>query len=792
VPGSDTRATTASYPAVILDRNFGILDVAVTSAPGASEDTYGVGDEIRLTVTFSQPATVIGDVVFRFRMGAAGSESDRDAAYSRGSGTKELEFAYTVVAADMDDDGISVAEGTGSNTLLYYETLDRVINSRREFARRTHDALAADSGHKVDGSRSPTGPPTAPVGLGGESVLATGGYRVDLSWTEPSSSGGSAISGYKVERSADGGSNWSDAEDDTESAATSFSDTGLEAETTYTYRVSAINTQGTGPASETAEVTTGPDVPGVPTGLRATAQDENPDDLFTEIKLSWTAPENTGGSKISGYQIVWAEDPNPTLWWILEHDTGSAVTTYTDKNLPSETTRHYRVSAINDQGFGLPSDSAGATTADILGPVPEEVEVRQSGVLLSVIFYESIEQPDNAARKTSGLFAVTADGAPVTIGRADEGFTPHPEDKRFVWLDGLSPAIREGQEVVVTYWHPDDHPDPPENPRSVKDLSPRQNEAPSFVTGVDGVVAVVNNSEVEPVIPDAVKSLAVEPGADGRSLVLTWDAPPYSGGARITSYRIEVSEDGGTSFAELVAAHDETEDGAIVLGYEHEDLQPGSVRHYRVAARNRVGLADWSEAVRGELDRVGRVSVAFDQAAFSESEPLFVEVTAILDEGLVPNDGLPMEIRVTTADGTAEAPDDYTAVDVTVPLAAADFGQPVPGFYVATKRVPVPIVDDVMVEGRETLSVAGAFASGGRGWAHVTEGVVSETSIHDDDAWAVEVEAAPASLAEGETRTVTLTARIVHVDAKDEPSAPEKGACVVPFPVTVGLDVGGG
>ena len=60
------------------------------------------GDMIRFTVTFSLPATVTGAPELTFRMGASGSEADRTAVYLTGSGTKELVFAYTVVAADSD------------------------------------------------------------------------------------------------------------------------------------------------------------------------------------------------------------------------------------------------------------------------------------------------------------------------------------------------------------------------------------------------------------------------------------------------------------------------------------------------------------------------------------------------------------------------------------------------------------------------------------------------------------------------------------------------------------------
>ena len=69
------------------------------------------------------------------------------------------------------------------------------------------------------------------------------------------SDGGAAITGYQIEVSADR-SSWSDLVADTGSTGASYSHTGLTAGTTRHYRVSAINSAGTGPASNVATATT--------------------------------------------------------------------------------------------------------------------------------------------------------------------------------------------------------------------------------------------------------------------------------------------------------------------------------------------------------------------------------------------------------------------------------------------------------------------------------------------------------------------------------------------------------
>lgn len=70
------------------------------------------------------------------------------------------------------------------------------------------------------------------------------------------STGGSPITGYKIERSTDSGMTWSVIVPNTNSIATTYSDTGLAADTSYTYRVSAINSIGTSSPSDTASATT--------------------------------------------------------------------------------------------------------------------------------------------------------------------------------------------------------------------------------------------------------------------------------------------------------------------------------------------------------------------------------------------------------------------------------------------------------------------------------------------------------------------------------------------------------
>ena len=95
--------------------------------------------------------------------------------------------------------------------------------------------------------------PGAPTGL---MATASGQSAINLEWTAPTSDGGSAITGYRIEVSADAGSTWTDLVATTGDTATTYAHTGLAGGTTRHYRVSAINAIGTGDASGTASATT--------------------------------------------------------------------------------------------------------------------------------------------------------------------------------------------------------------------------------------------------------------------------------------------------------------------------------------------------------------------------------------------------------------------------------------------------------------------------------------------------------------------------------------------------------
>ena len=266
--------------------------------------------------------------------------------------------------------------------------------------------------------------PGAPTGL---TATASGTTAINLSWSAPASTGGSAITGYKIESSSDGGSSWSDLVANTSNTTTTYAHTGLTAGDTRHYRVSAINTNGTGVPSNVANATTGATAPGAPTGLTATASGT------TAINLSWSAPASTGGSAITGYNIE--VSPNGTSGWTDQvANTGNANTTYAHTGLTAGTTRHYRVSAINANGTGVPSNVDSATTGTTVPGAPTGLTATASGTTAINLSWSAPASTGGSAI-TGYKIEVSPDGSSWSDLVADTGST----DTAYAHM-GLDPA----------------------------------------------------------------------------------------------------------------------------------------------------------------------------------------------------------------------------------------------------------------------------------------------------------------------------------------------------------------
>jgi titin len=187
-----------------------------------------------------------------------------------------------------------------------------------------------------------------------------------LTWRPPSSTGGAAVSDFLIEYSTDG-TTWTTYDHGVEAWSIyeqmqiNILATGLANSTTHTFRVSAINAAGTGPASGTASASTHT-APVAPTGLSV----ECGDPLRTIIE--WTRPvdwQGSGGSAITDYVVEYSTDSGVT--WTTAESTGYPPPGSLSSNAQSVTelvdgTAYLlRVAAVNPIGTGDFSDSLSFT-----------------------------------------------------------------------------------------------------------------------------------------------------------------------------------------------------------------------------------------------------------------------------------------------------------------------------------------------------------------------------------------------------------------------------------------------
>ncbi|MCY4075402.1 MAG: fibronectin type III domain-containing protein [Acidobacteria bacterium] len=149
-----------------------VSSVAVSSRPAAG-DTYGIGEAIRVTVTFSEAVDVAGSPRLAIDMDPA-DWGKKWAAYESGGGTSALTFAHTVVEPNYSTQGIAVLadtlEANGGSIQSAATEADADLS---------HAGLDHDPAHKVDW-RPPISVSVADASAT-EGVDATIDFQVSLS-----------------------------------------------------------------------------------------------------------------------------------------------------------------------------------------------------------------------------------------------------------------------------------------------------------------------------------------------------------------------------------------------------------------------------------------------------------------------------------------------------------------------------------------------------------------------------------------------------------------------------------
>jgi|GEM_PF-1300837 len=224
----------------------------------------------------------------------------------------------------------------------------------------------------------------APSSLSAGSTTAS---TTKLAWTDNSSN----ETGFNVERSTDGINFTGIAS--TSANTVSYSDTGLTASTTYYYRVRAFNAGGYSTYSNTANTTTLDTAPLAPSGLSASVASS------TQINLSWA----DNSSNETAFEVVRSTDG---VSFSHVASTSANATGYNDSGLAGNAHYFYKTRAFNAIGYSSFSNTADATTTDVLPAAPSGLT--DTATTSSVI---GLSWTDNSGNETAFAVERSTDGS---------------------------------------------------------------------------------------------------------------------------------------------------------------------------------------------------------------------------------------------------------------------------------------------------------------------------------------------------------------------------------------------
>jgi large repetitive protein len=504
---------------------------------------------------------------------------------------------------------------------------------------------------------APTTTPSAPTNLTG----SAGNAQVALSWTAPSSTGGFAITDYVVEYSTNG-STWVVFADGV-STSTSATVTALTNGQSYTFRVAAKNSSGTGAYASTPSLTPST-TPGTPTGLTATGSN-------TQVALTWAEPSD-GGAPITDYTVqyrtaatgssattaaseTWTGSDG-TAWpaqWSLNSASNGSATLVANRGRLTTTQGAYAgkqamiladvVPADFEAVVDLTPQVSGDTErwsqlmfrTDGVGYEPRNgfaVDIRSTGAV-SVLRYDNYTRTSlglsSAISGTTLRIRVRAQGSNIKV-RVWSTAAAEPS----TWLFDLTDANHTtrtrmmiglfGGNTVATRVADWDN-------LTVSTIATSGTDAGAWTTFADGtsaatsatVTGLANSTSYDfqvaatnargtgsysatasatptPSAPNAPTNLTGTAGS--AQVALSWTAPANNGGSAITDYVVEYSTNGTVwvVFTDGVS----TATTATVTG-----LTNGTAYTLRVAAVNAIGTGSY--ATTGPITPVGAAAPVF-------------------------------------------------------------------------------------------------------------------------------------------------------------------------------------
>jgi len=291
------------------------------------------------------------------------------------------------------------------------------------------------------------------------------------------------------------------------------------------------------------------------------------DVLPTKIDLSWDAPQNDGGSPITGYKIEFKIVPEDYL--VLVGDTGSNSTTYSHVGLQTGKTYIYRVFAINDVGKSeasleaLGKPTASSTPPEQIPPNPP-IQLNATDVSPTQIDLSWIKPVDN-------------DGPSIT-GYMIERKTSTSSYSTLVQNSGTATEYSDTDVITETNYI--------YRIFAINSVGTggSSNEASATPTASSSPAPQL-------IVPNRPTILSVEPVSTSELMIL-WKEPADNDGPEVTGYKIEVTTD-SESYSVIA------DNTGPVTSFIHTNLNSDTSYTYRISAINSVGTSNPSNVKSG-------------------------------------------------------------------------------------------------------------------------------------------------------------------------------------------------
>ena len=290
-----------------------------------------------------------------------------------------------------------------------------------------------------------------------------------------------------------------------------------------------------------------------------------------QMRLTWSPPDNDGGQRVTSYRIQYLpragrfsgpSHPIPTsedAWYKLAVVNASVSPSYIHEGLLPLSAMHYRVAAVNSVGQGPWSIVVTGSTDASRPPSPPNQVV--------------------ATPRSETHIELSWDPPSDTGGWPIESYTIEESEDGQDWAE-----LGQVRSPDDSYSHTALVPESRHYYR-VRANGRRWGRWSEVATAIATLASV----------PRAPRELSASDDSL-TDIELTWLPPESDGGAAITAYQIQISND-GSNWRDLATSTD-------VSDATHADrvLERGGTRHYRVAATNVAGTGPWSNVATGTTD----------------------------------------------------------------------------------------------------------------------------------------------------------------------------------------------